>query len=64
MWTSKTVYDFIALGAVLMYDSYVREIVILSMMKMNTFHTAEHVKACIETMINKFSFNKEKISCN
>lgn len=55
--------DFIAVGAALMNDSFEREIVILNMMRMTTNHTAEHVKECVESMINGFDFDKRKINC-
>lgn len=63
IWVNKMQSDFIAVGAALMNDSFEREIVILDMMRMTTNHTAEHVKECVENMINGFNFDKRKINC-
>ena len=63
MWTSKNASDFIALGCVLMNHDFSRQLIILDMMKMTEAHTAEHVKFCVESMINKFEFDKSKINC-
>jgi hypothetical protein len=64
MWTSKNNKDFIVLGSATMDDCFEREIMVLDMMRMTTNHTAEHVKECCETMVNKFDFDKSKINCN
>lgn len=62
MW-SKNASDFIAVGASLMHENYEREVVIIGMMRMTEAHTAEHVKNCVEKLVNRYQFDKGKVDC-
>ena len=62
IWTNKSNVDFIALGASITDAVFDKSIFIISMMPMQGSHNAENIKLCVETMVNKYDFNKEKIS--
>lgn len=61
IWTSSDSIDFIAVGAALTYTTLRRELIVLGMEEMSGRHTAENVKVGIESIVNKFDFNKSKI---
>ena len=62
IWTNKSVIDYLALGASIINTSFLKEILIIGMVKMPGAHNAENVKKAIEMIINKLKFNKAKIS--
>jgi hypothetical protein len=63
LWSSKNGSDFIALVGLLGSKCLDREIVVLDMLRMESSHTAENIKLSIETIINSYSFDKNKITC-
>jgi hypothetical protein len=62
LWTNRANSDFIAVAASCSNSCFDREIFIIDMVRMEGRHTAENIKKAIEIMINKFEFDKSKIS--
>jgi hypothetical protein len=54
--------DYLALGASIINTSFIKEILMIGMVKMPGSHNAENIKKAIEIIINKLNFNKAKIS--
>ena len=61
IWTSSTNRDFISLAAVVTDNCLQRNIYVISHSRMESSHDAEHLKDCIEKMINAYSFDKSKV---
>ena len=61
IWTNNSMSDYIALIAFTMSANFDRQMMVLDMMRMPGAHNAENIKHAIESMINKFDFNKTKI---
>lgn len=61
IWTTKRMYDFNGIAACIMTHSFERKLIVIDMNKMPGNHTAEYIKESIESMVNKFEFNKAKI---
>ncbi len=61
IWTSNTMADFEAAGAVLTYENLRRELIVIGMERMWGPHTAENIKDALQTLINKYEFDKPKI---
>lgn len=61
LWTNLINSDYIALGVVITNNSFDREMIIVNMMRMIGTHNSENVKLAIETLINRFRFDKSKI---
>jgi len=61
LWTNLINSDYIALGVVITNNSFDREMIIVNMMQMIGTHNSENVKSAIETIINRFRFDKSKI---
>ncbi len=62
LWTNLINSDYIALGVVITNNSFDREMIIVNMMRMIGTHNSENVKLAIETIINRFRFDKSKIN--
>ena len=62
IWTNASMIDYLALGASIINTSFIKEILIIGMVKMSGSHNAENIKKAIEIIINKLNFNKAKIS--
>ena len=62
IWTNKSMMDFLALGAVLVYPNSEQDILLLGISKMEGAHTAEIIKTVIQKILNKFKFNKNKLN--
>ena len=56
--------DFIGVAAFCSYELGYSELLIIGLNKMDGKHEAEVIKKAIENIINKYSFNKKKISGN
>jgi hypothetical protein len=62
IWTTKRMYDFMGIAACIMSPSFERKIIVLDINKMpGEGHNAENIKECIESMVNRFEFSKDKI---
>ena len=62
IWTTKALLDFLAICATLSSFDYTRETIVIGMVQMPGNHNAENVKEAIEEVVNKFEFDKSKIS--
>ena len=62
IWTNASMIDYLALGASIINTSFIKEILIIGMVKMPGSHNAENIKKAIEIIINKLNFNKAKIT--
>ena len=62
--TNRANSDFIALAVSTINECFEREILVVNMERMTDRHTAEHIKECVESMINKYNFDKKKLKCN
>jgi hypothetical protein len=59
IWTNKILADFIALAAIIVNESFEKELLVIGMAPMSGDHTAENVKFEIEKIVNSYSkFNK------
>ena len=61
IWTSKRMLDFCATAVSKMSETFQREILVVGMGKMPGNHYAENIKAIMETLINRYEFDKSKI---
>ena len=64
IWTNSVMADFIGVAAFCSYELGYSELLIIGLNKMDGKHEAEVIKKAIENIINKYSFNKKKISGN
>ena len=65
LWTNKINKDFIALSAVIINKEWNRELLILDMRRMDGMgHNAENIQRAVEIMVNRYDFDKSKISSN
>ncbi|RNA27693.1 zinc finger BED domain-containing 4-like [Brachionus plicatilis] len=62
IWTNPQMVDFLGLAVNLMYQKFVKEILVIGMVQMDGSHCAENIKAAIERIINNYNFDKSKIS--
>ena len=62
IWTNVSMVDYLALGASIINSAFIKEILIIGMIKMPGVHNAENIKIAIESIINRLDFNKAKIS--
>lgn len=62
IWTNKQMLDFLGLAANLVYKNLEREELVVGLSSMIGRHNAENIKAAIELVINRFQFDKSKIS--
>ena len=61
-WTPPYIKtEFIGIAAILISESYQRQLVILGMHEMPDGHSAEETKKSIEFIMNKYKFDKLKI---
>ena len=59
IWTNKILADFIALAAIIVNESFEKELLVIGMAPMSGDHTAENVKFEIEKNVNSYTkFNK------
>ena len=64
IWTNRQMKDFMGL-AVNMIDSYFeKSTLVIGMCIMPGSHNAENIKLAIESIVNRFSFDKSKIHGN
>ncbi|MBX9838051.1 MAG: hypothetical protein K2X69_07005 [Silvanigrellaceae bacterium] len=64
IWTSGIMSDFIGIAASLGYDMSNKELIVIGFERMPPgSHTSESIKFVMENILNKFTFNKSKISC-
>ena len=65
--TNIQMSDYMGLAASLTYNLKQRETIVIGFKRMvngdTSGHTAENIKLTIESIINEFDFNKEKICC-
>ena len=62
LWSNRNNIDFIALAACIINKDFEREILDINMMTMSGRHTAENISNCVEKLLNKYSFDKTKIT--
>ncbi len=67
IWTNVRMSDYMGLAASLTYNLTQRETLVIGFRRMinasKVGHTAENIKVTIESIINEFTFNKQKICC-
>lgn len=64
-WTGQfNNIEFMGLGAQLIYESFDKELVIIGMIELKNGHSAVETKNAIESMVNKYNFDKSKIKGN
>ena len=61
IWTNKQMIDFIGLAACLVNSDFQKEILVIDMIKMSGAHNHLNIKNAIETMVNKFDFDKSRL---
>jgi hypothetical protein len=61
IWTNNFGVDFIALSAVTINKFFEKEFFVIDFMRMPGTHNSENIKLAIETMTNKYNFDKSKI---
>ena len=63
IWTNGIMVPYIGLAASLVYELNKKEILVIGFDKMPSgIHNSESLKLAIETIVNKFSFEKSKIA--
>ena len=62
LWSNRNNIDFISLAACIINKDFEREILVINMMAMSGRHTAENISSCVEKLVNKYSFDKKKIT--
>ena len=62
IWTSPEMLDFLAVGVVLTTSTLEKEIFVIGMVRMTGRHNSENIKTAIETILNKFEFDKSKLN--
>ena len=62
IWTNTKMVDFLGLAAVIMNSKGMKESFVLGMTTMRGRHNAENVKLAIERVVNKFKFDKSKLT--
>ena len=67
IWTNVQMSDYMGLAASLTYSLTQRETIVIGFKRMlngdTAGHTGENIKLTIESIINEFDFNKDKICC-
>lgn len=53
--------DFMGIGAFIIKPNFEKRLIIIGMKDISTGHTAEQTKEAIESVINKYKFDKQKI---
>jgi hypothetical protein len=61
IWTSKQMNDFMGLAVNLINSQFEKSTLVIGMCMMPGAHNAENIKLAIETIVNRFSFDKSKI---
>jgi hypothetical protein len=64
IWTNKQLKDFIAVAANIIDEKFNKELLVIGFTRMSGRHCAENVKQGVESIVNKYSFDKSKISSN
>ena len=62
IWTNKQLKDFIAVVASIINSKFQKELVVIGFSRMPGKHNAENVKKAVEVIVNKYEFDKNKIS--
>ena len=62
IWTNKQLKDFIAVAAKIIDEKFNKELLVIGLIRMSGRHCAENVKQGVESIVNKYSFDKSKIS--
>ena len=62
IWTNKQLKDFIAVVASIINTKFQKELVVIGFSRMPGKHNAENVKKAVEVNVDKYEFDKNKIS--
>ena len=62
IWSNSQMTDFMGLAAMLLNDNFEKECFVIGLERMPRSHNAENIKATIENIVNKYEFDKTKIS--
>lgn len=62
-WTNTVGSEFLALSAITTNEALEKEFMVIGFLVLQNGHSAERIKEAIETIINKYNFDKSKISC-
>ena len=61
IWTNAQMTDFLGLAAVIIDAKFNREILVIGIDRMPGGHNAENISKVIESIVNRFEFDKLKI---
>ena len=60
-WVDNLNTEYLGLGAQLTNDCFEKEVIVLGFIEVIGGHCAENIKAAIETIVNKYEFDKSKV---
>ena len=64
IWSNTQMTDFMGLACMISNEFFEKECFIIGLERMPGSHNAENIKATIESIINKYEFDRSKISGN
>jgi hypothetical protein len=64
IWSNSQMTDFMGLDCMISNEHFEKECFVIGLERMPGSHNAENIKATIESIINKFEFDRTKISGN
>lgn len=64
IWTNRQMKDFMGLAANIIDLNFEKETLVIGMTMMPGAHNGENIKESIESIVNNFTFNKNKIHGN
>jgi hypothetical protein len=62
IWSNSQMTEFMGLAAMLLNDNFEKECFVIGLERMPGSHNAENIKATIESIVNKYEFDRTKIS--
>lgn len=62
IWTSKQMLDFMGVAANIINYKFEKQTIVIGLELMPGSHNAENIKIAIESIVNKYTFNKSVLS--
>jgi hypothetical protein len=64
IWTNRVNADFLAVGAMITDSKLNSELIVIGMERMKGGHSAENIAETIQSIVNFYDFDKQKLRCN